>query len=116
MGNREVQRTGEAAAAGFLESRGYRILHRNWRIKAGELDIVASHRGTLVFVEVKARTRADFADPALSVDGRKRERLRKVAGAYLAFERPGFEACRFDVVSVTLGAGRPSVRHIPDAF
>jgi putative endonuclease len=115
-GNRELQQLGETAAARHLERRGLRILARNWRIRMGELDLVARDGGTLVFVEVKTRVSGDFVDPALGVDGRKRRQLRRLAEAYLAMEHPRPGPCRFDVVSVLLGAEGPAVRHIVDAF
>lgn len=116
MGNRELQQAGEGAAARHLEGRGLRILARNWRIRMGELDLVARDGGVLVFVEVKTRVTGDFVDPALGVDHRKRRQLRRLAEAYLALERPRPGPCRFDVVSVVLGTGGPAVRHIVDAF
>lgn len=113
---RDVQRAGEDAAAAFLRRRGMRILARNWRVRLGELDIVARHGRTLVFVEVKARRTDAFADPAVGVDHRKQQRLRRLAAAYLALERPAFADCRFDVVTVVLDARRPRVEHIVAAF
>lgn len=115
-GNRALQQVGEGAAARHLERRGLRILARNWRIRMGELDLVARDGGVLVFVEVKTRLTGDFVDPALGVDHRKRRQLRRLAEAYLALERPRPCPCRFDVVSVVLGTGGPAVRHIVDAF
>lgn len=116
MSTQDLQRVGEDAAARYLERRGYRILARNWRKKLGELDLVATRGATLVFVEVKARRSAEFVDPALGVDHRKQRRLRRVASAYLAMERPRFADCRFDVVSVVLDAKRPRVEHTVAAF
>src|SRR5687768_18255293 len=51
---------GENIAAGELERRGYEILARRYRTRHGEIDIVASDEGTIVFVEVKARATAEF--------------------------------------------------------
>lgn len=92
-----------------------KVVARNWRCRAGELDIVASDGGTIVFVEVKARAQDGFVDPSLGVDHRKQLKLRRLAEAFLSLERPRFRACRFDVVSVVVGA-RSKVEHIPDAF
>lgn len=79
------------------------------------MDLVALDGSTLVFVEVKARSHDSFVDPALGVDYRKRLRIRRLAGAYIAWRRPHKESCRFDVVSVVLGPP-VKVRHIIDAF
>ncbi|MGH7424877.1 MAG: YraN family protein [Candidatus Methylomirabilales bacterium] len=112
----KVAEIGEEAAARFLRRRGYAILARNWRIPLGELDIVARRGRTLVFVEVKARRSSDFLDPAEGVDWAKQARLRRLAAAYLAIEGPEFTDCRFDVVSVLVGAKGPVIRHLPGAF
>jgi putative endonuclease len=106
---------GEDTAAGLLERKGMRVLARNWRCKVGELDLVAMDGSTLVFVEVKCRTRDRLYDPALAVDVRKQMRVRRVAEAYMAMEHPRFNDCRFDVVSVV--AGNPvTLTHLVAAF
>ena len=59
---------GEEIAAQFLIKKGYRILDRNWRIKEGEIDIVAlSPESDIIFIEVKSRTSAAFGDPLESI-------------------------------------------------
>lgn len=106
---------GEDSAAGLLERKGMRVLARNWRCKVGELDLVAMDGPTIVFVEVKCRSREWLYDPALAVDQRKQLRLRRVAEAFIAMEHPSYRDCRFDVVSVV--AGRPlTLTHLVDAF
>lgn len=116
MSNRGLQQIGEDAAVRFLERRGMRILVRNWRIKLGEIDIVAADGATLVFVEVKARGDGNSPDPELAVGHAKQKRLRRLAEAYLAFERPEVTTCRFDVVAVVANMPEPVLRHIPNAF
>ena len=54
----------ESRAAAYLIAKGHRIVARRWRSPVGEIDIVARRRGTLVFVEVKARERLDDAAEA----------------------------------------------------
>lgn len=78
--------------------------------------MVAMDGSTLVFLEVKARRVDRFVDPALGVDGPKQKRLRRLAQAYLAFEKPPHDSCRFDVVSVVAGEGPLKIRHIQNAF
>lgn len=116
MESRVLQHLGEEAAASYLRRSGMRVLARNWRIKAGEIDIVAMDGRRLVFVEVKAREHDRFADPALAVGWDKQRRLRRLAEAYIAITSPDFEDCRFDVVSVIAAATGPKLRHIPAAF
>lgn len=116
MGNQALQKVGEDAAAALLRADGWRLLHRNWRRKIGELDLVALKGDTLAFVEVKARRGPSFVDPALGVDERKQRQLRRVASLYLAFERPRFVDCRFDVISVLIGDDGVTTTHWPSAF
>ena len=110
-----IQMVGEDCAAGLLQRKGMKVLARNWRCKLGELDLVAMDGTTIVFVEVKCRSRDHLYDPSLAVDFRKQSKVRKVAEAYLWAEHPAYRDCRFDVVSVV--AGHPvTCRHLVDAF
>jgi len=98
-----LARTGEDHAARYLASRGYRIRERNYRAPGGaEVDIVAEHRGTLVFVEVKSRSSTDFAQPHESVTPAKQRQIARAASAYLAAREGRERLTRFDVVEVLL--------------
>jgi putative endonuclease len=109
-----VGRFGEDLAADYLRDVGMQVLERNWRCADGELDIVASDRNVLVFVEVKTRSSAAFGDPAEAVGRVKAARLRRLAVRWLAEHTDThWPELRFDVVSVVrLSAGGPSVRHL----
>lgn len=100
-----------------LARQGYRIVERNCRSRWGELDVVAYHGETLVFVEVKARRGTQFGDPAAAVDRRKQQRLVRLAQRYLAHRRLGEPLCRFDIVVVDQRAeGQFRIEVIPNAF
>lgn len=117
MGGTSLGLRAEEWAARILERRGYRILDRRYRTRAGEIDLVARDGETVVFIEVKARGSSGCGRPAEAVDGRKRARLARAAGLYLAREGVAETPCRFDVVEVILDpAGRPAARIIRDAF
>jgi putative endonuclease len=76
---------GENIIAQFLIQRGYEILERNWRIREGEIDIVAlSPAGIFTFVEVKTRSSLAFGHPLESIDNEKAHRLQRLALAWLA--------------------------------
>jgi putative endonuclease len=108
---------GEQAACTALLDQGYRILHRNYRVRGGELDIVCERNGILVFCEVKTRTSAQFGLPEESVTIAKRRRLRKLALEYLQREGRRARTLRFDVISVALHDGRVGeLRHLVNAF
>jgi len=92
----------EALAADWLVEQGYRIVDRNVRTKAGEIDLIAIEGEVLCFVEVKARTSRRYGSPLAAVDRRKQRRLARAAALYLA-ARPVRCACRFDVVGMESG-------------
>ena len=112
--------TGEQLAAQHLESRGYQIIARRYRVKAGEIDLVASRPGLLVFVEVKTRRQDRFGVPAESVNWQKQARIARAAEQFLQRMGAGFDerlSCRFDVIAVTIGQDSAArIEHMEDAF
>lgn len=119
-GNRaETGRAGEEAAARHLSQAGYRILARNWRCRAGEIDLIAEDGGALVFVEVRARTNPTrFGTAIEAVDARKQRQVRAVAAYYLASHSVAGRSVRCDVVAVTFGSDGTvgELRHVKNAF
>lgn len=113
LGNR-----GEAAAAEYLRSRGYRILEVGRRFRFGELDLVAVDGETIVFVEVKTRASDARGTPAAAVDRVKRERLTRAALAYLKSRGWLDRRARFDVVAVVWpdAGAPPTFEHFCNAF
>jgi len=108
---------GEQVAVRHLEDAGYAVLARNWRSRAGELDVVATRDGVLVFVEVKTRRTFTYGPPALAVTPAKAARIRAVAQEWLAASRLGPVPQRFDVVSVFRPVAGPAVvEHVQGAF
>lgn len=99
-------RQGENLAADFLVSHGYTILERNYRNRIGELDIVARDGDTIVFVEVKTRKTHRYGTGFDAVDLRKQKRLAAIALHYLQSHKLLDAPSRFDVVAITLHAGR----------
>lgn len=95
---------GEEFTVQFLLLRGYRILDRNWRIKEGEIDIVAlSSEGEIAFIEVKTRSTAAFGDPLESISNEKLQRIQRLALAWLATHQRLGSLYRIDVAGVLLG-------------
>ena len=102
----------ESRAAMFLIAKGYRIVARRWKTPFGEIDIVARRRRALVFVEVKARDRADEA--AEAVTERTKRRIVAAAELWLAHHPDDNERdIRFDVMLVAPGR---LPQHIANAF
>ena len=113
----QLARAGEDAAAHYLVSKGYTVLHRNIRFSEGELDIVAKWEKTLVFIEVKTRKTEKFGQPYQFVSEKKQHRQAAMANRFISLCRLQEFAVRFDVVSIILPPGQsPVIEHIENAF
>lgn len=109
-------KSGEDLAVDELERRGYAISARRYRTKHGEIDIIARDDETIVFVEVKARTTAEFGTAAEAVTRSKQRRLVSMSRDYLARSGLRDVPCRFDVVAID-GVGESAVITVyPNAF
>ncbi len=86
MTNQQLGRIGEDTAKAFLECKGYRILHRNFRCRAGEIDLVALKGRILHFIEVKTRQGDSYGHPAESITPKKLGCMKAAACSYLAAE------------------------------
>lgn len=110
-------RQGEQVAAEHLLGRGFRILERNYRTRAGELDLVAFDGRTLAFCEIK--TRVD-GEPFEALHGRKQVRVRRMALSWLAErpQRPRAQTVRFDAIGIRFDrSGRLlGIEHLEGAF
>jgi putative endonuclease len=108
---------GEALAEAVLRRTGMRVLERRFRLRCGEIDLIAEDAGVIVFVEVKTRRGTGYGWPAESVTAAKRRRMARTALAYLKLRSALERRARFDVVEVIFGSeARPETRHIRDAF
>ena len=103
---------GESRALRFLRARGYRIVETNFRCRMGEIDIVARHGRTLVFVEVRTRSSARFGRASETVTRAKQRTIARVAQYYMNVRQPRFDECRFDVIDITAG----DLQLLEDAF
>lgn len=117
--NNVVGAWGETIAAQYLCKKNFKILATNYRSRFGEIDIIACNRKYLVFVEVKLRKSAKFAEAMEFVDHFKQEKLRTTAEMFLS-QHPTDLQPRFDVVEIYAPQGadtlNPTVRHLEDAF
>jgi putative endonuclease len=93
--------TAETLATRALVRAGYRIVERNYRCAAGELDIVAQDGPILAFVEVRSRADATHGHAAEMVGRSKQRQVARVAAVYLEHRKPPAERMRFDVVAIT---------------
>jgi putative endonuclease len=95
---------GERVAANHLEAKGYTILERNWSVREGEIDIIASKPDEIIFVEVRSRRGTAFGTPEESITGRKAAHVRAAAAAYIQAHPDVPETQRIDVIALELDA------------
>lgn len=110
---------GESLAAAYLEKKHYKLVAANFRCRFGEIDLIVRNRTTLVFVEVKLRKNANFAQAREYVDRYKQDRIRVTASLYLS-QNPTKLQPRFDVIEIYAPEGvdtlHPEIIHMEDAF
>ena len=123
LSRNEIGKHGESVACKFLQKEGYRIIERNKHESHKEIDIVASNRDYIVFVEVKTRSVEDdlfspYGTPASAVTFSKREKLIFAARSYLR-GNPTDKQPRMDVIEVYLKKGTKNVlkiNHFENAY
>jgi putative endonuclease len=114
---RALGERGEALAAKWYETAGYEILDRNWRCRAGELDLILGRGRALVFCEVKTRSSKRFGAPIEAITREKSQRIRRLAALWLSESQLRGRELRFDVASVMVERGcAPVVEIIEGAF
>lgn len=120
MAPRHIERgiEGEEHAVRELKKNKYKIIERNFRTPAGEIDVVAKDGKCLVFVEVRTRGSVEFGLPQETILAGKRKKLYNAARWYMQKNRVGDGPCRFDVVAVIMPDERekPRIEVIKDAF
>ena len=113
---KNLGQSGESFAAKYLESKGYKIIARNFRIRYAEIDIVAELNDEIIFVEVKTRSNTRRGLPAEAVNLHKQKKIIEAASVFLQddkfFDRP----CRFDVIEIYSNGKNFELRHIENAF
>lgn len=93
---------------------GYEIMDRNWRCRAGEIDVIVERDGLLVFCEVKTRATDRFGSPAHAVNIVKQRRVRRLAVTWMSQRRVRDARLRFDVACV-VGTGESAVVEVIEA-
>jgi putative endonuclease len=114
MNNIQKGNLGEKIATNYLKSKGAYILENNYRLKFGEIDIIAKLDGELVFVEVKSRSSINFGYPSEAVNYKKKMKIINVAKYYILKNKLEEAPVRFDVIEVYLKNNR--INHIENAF
>ena len=115
--NLDFGRASEDAAAVFLKNKGYKILRTNYRVKFGEIDIIAKEASAICFIEVKSRVNCSFGHPKEALNPRKRDKISRAALAYLKENHFLDRSARFDVLSIIKGADNQiDFELVKDAF
>ena len=107
--------SGEKAAAAYLAGQGYNIVHRNYRYKRAEIDLIAQKEKLLVFVEVKTRKSDRYGFPEEAVNQKKTDLFLLAADHYIDQTNWQHDV-RFDIISVTGNENNWHIHHIEDAF
>ena len=116
MTKSEIGKLGEESVCTYLTERGYNIAARNYRIKGGEIDIVAENGDYIAFVEVKSRKPDSMVSGFEAVNKRKRGLIIKTAADYCC-KHPNMFQPRFDVAQVIIDAGKVlSIDYIINAY
>ena len=113
----DLGRAGEDRAARYFTQLGYTVLERNWRCRAGEIDLVVADARAVVVVEVKTRRGEDFGHPFEAIDARKRARLWRLAAAWAAAHRDLVQGRRLRIDAIGLTGPDPasaSLEHLVD--
>lgn len=107
----KIGKKGEEDAVKYLKKNKYEILERNFRTKAGEIDIIAMKNDVVVFVEVKKRNNSSYGAGFDAVDLKKQQKIINAAQIYISFQKKE-KKCRFDVISID----NKNINHIENAF
>ena len=110
-------RTGEKESERFLRRQGHKIVCRNYRCPAGEIDLITLDDRTIVFTEVKTRADRERANPEDAVNFVKRRHLIASAKCFIQQTRSQNRAYRFDILALTVnGKGGLDIEHFKSAF
>jgi putative endonuclease len=100
---RDQGKWAEALALAWLERHGYELIESNYNRRIGEIDLIVRHpdQRTIVFVEVRYRSRQQFGSALESVDHRKQKRLKRTANAWLQRRTDSLTPARMDVIALS---------------
>ena len=110
----DVGQFGEELAFNFLLKKGYQILNRNWRWGKAEIDLIATHKGQMIFVEVKTRNNNKFGWPEQNIHIAKQRLLFQAASEFM-YQNNYENEFRFDVIAIILEPNL-EIKHLEDAF
>ena len=113
--NRQFGNTGESVVVNWLQENGFLVIARNFTTRLGEIDIIATKKEVLVFVEVKTRKIAHFHSSHV-ITNTKQRRIINTAKRFIQQNNITDKACRFDVALVLQGDGGYEIEYLENAF
>ena len=113
--NRAKGIVGENEAEVFLQSKGFKIIEKNWSMGKLEVDLIGTIGKYIVFVEVKKRYSKAFREPWEAVNRKKQRNIILAANIYLKKSQTDLEP-RFDIVSIVQDGQKIEIEHIEQAF
>ena len=113
--NRAKGIVGENEADVFLQSKGFKIIEKNWSMGKLEVDLIGTIGKYIVFVEVKKRHSKAFREPWEAVNRKKQRNIILAANIYLKKSHSDLEP-RFDIVSIVQDGQKIEIEHIEQAF
>lgn len=108
----EIGKLGEDLACKYLQTKGYKIIERNFEARQGEIDIIAKDQEELVFIEVKTRSNIAYGKPAEAVNEIKQNHLIKTIEYYIYSRHLEDEFIRIDIIEIYLWKNKYRVNHI----
>ena len=111
----QLGKKGEQMAEDYFRRNEYTILHRNWRHRHCEIDLIATKGNLLHFIEVKIRSTQKYGQPEESVISKKLKYMMKAADAFL-YQNPQYQLIQFDILAITLDNNEPEYFLIEDVY
>lgn len=111
----KLGKLGEDLAVKYLIARGYTVLHRNYRYRKAEIDVIARKNGVLAIVEVKSRSGGFYESISDSVSKKKRNLLVMATDGYIQDNKLDLEV-RFDIITILSDDSGYKIEHFTDAF
>lgn len=107
----------EGLAVRFLQGRGFKLHHKNYRCRLGEIDLIVSNKRALHFVEVKGRWSVRKGDPLAQITSDKQRRLSRVATQFLQkFPQDESKQIFLSVIGIDFSGESPVIDWVPNAF
>lgn len=108
----EIGKKGEELAEAYLKLIGYQIIEKNFQSKCGEIDIIASDKNKIVFIEIKARNNIKYGLPSEAVDKKKLKHIYKTAEYYMYIKKIENIETRIDAIEVYIETDKCTINHL----